>query len=181
MSAYVEHPDRYDSAIRSRMRQNATKTRHAAWLAGDETRAELEAWLTQTGHGGFLGKMADNLLEWGHLTPGQEAAVRKARDEQGAKRAERAEADAKSDFVGTIGKREVFHGLELIGVYEDEGPYGITFAHKFRDRDGNLLHWKTQRQHAERGAILSLKATVKAHHTGKTGTKSTILSRATVE
>ena len=177
----IEHPDAYANAVTQRVRANATQTRRSNWLAADPTRAELETWLHTGAHSGFLQKMADNLAEWGHLTPGQEAAVRKARDERIAKQAEWAEQAARSEHIGTVGKREVFHRLELVSVYEDEGPYGLTFAHKFKDANGNILHWKTQRAVAERGAIVSLKATVKSHHVNKDGVKSTILTRATVE
>ena len=177
----IEHPDRYNDAIHERVKANATVSRRRAWLAADESRAELETWLLTGAHGGFLQKMADNLAEWGHLTPNQEAAVRKARGDRIAKQAERAEQAKLSVHVGTVGKRETFRNLELVSVYEDEGPYGVTFAHKFKDAAGNIFHWKTGRQHAERGAIVTLKATVKSHHVNKDGVKSTILSRAAVE
>jgi hypothetical protein len=177
----IEHPDRYDAAISARIKANATQTRRAKWFAADQTRHDLEHWLMTEARGSFAHKMAENLSEWGHLTEGQEAAVRKMRGEAVAKRTQWAEQDAQSAHVGTVGKREVFTGLVLISAFEDEGPYGLTVAHKFRDAGGNLFHWKTSRQVADKGEVLTLKATVKAHHVNKAGVKSTILTRAAVE
>jgi len=178
----IEHPDRYDAAVSARIKANATTSRRRKWLEADPTREGLIDWLRVTSYdrGGFLMKMMEAYEEWGNLTEGQEAAVRRSQGEAAAKKAQWAAEDAKSTHVGEVGKRQDFVGLTLLSVFEDEGPYGLTFAHKFRDADGNLYHWKTQRQVADKGQTVSLKATVKSHHVSKAGVKSTILTRATV-
>ena len=176
----IEHPDRYEAAISARIKMNATKTRKAKWLAADATREGLVEWLTTASYdkGGFLLKMFDAYQEWGSLTEGQEAAVRRSFEGQAAKKAEWAAQDAKSVSVGEVGKRVEFAGLTLLGVFEDEGMYGMTYAHKFKDAAGNIFHWKSSAGViAEKGEIVTVKATVKGHHVSKAGVKSTILSR----
>lgn len=77
--AIIEHPDRYDAAVNARIKANASKGRRTRWMAADPTREGLVEWLTVTGYdkGGFLQKMLDAYNEWGSLTEGQEAAVRR--------------------------------------------------------------------------------------------------------
>ena len=96
--AIIEHPDRYDAAVNARIKANASKGRRTRWMAADPTREGLVEWLTVTGYdkGGFLQKMLDAYNEWGSLTEGQEAAVRRSRDGAAAKKAEWAAQDAKS-------------------------------------------------------------------------------------
>ena len=178
--AIIEHPDRYDAAVNARIKANASKGRRTRWMAADPTREALVEWLTVTGYdkGGFLQKMLDAYNEWGSLTEGQEAAVRRTRDGQEAKKAEWAAQDAKSVCVGTVGARVEFAGLTILGIFEDEGAYGMTYAHKFKDAEGNIFHWKSSAGRiAEKGEIVTVKATVKGHHVSKAGVKSTILTR----
>lgn len=176
----IEHPDRYDAAVNARIKANASKGRRTRWMAADPTREGLVEWLTVTGYdkGGFLQKMLDAYNEWGSLTEGQEAAVRRSRDGAAAKKAEWAAQDAKSVAVGTVGERVEFAGLTILGIFEDEGAYGMTYAHKFKDAEGNIFHWKSSAGRiAEKGEIVTVKATVKGHHVSKAGVKSTILTR----
>lgn len=60
--------------------------------------------------------------------------------------------------------------------------YGMTtmFAHTFKDADGNVFTWKTQKGIAlERGAAVNLSGTVK-EHTEYKGERQTVLTRCKV-
>jgi hypothetical protein len=197
----IQNPDRYDAAVRARIKANARKGRGARWLAERPDRAALIGWLQNTARGDYAQKMRDAYDDWGSLTDGQEAAVRRMRDEAAARQVE----DAKSAFVGTVGQRETFAGLTVLGVYEQDGDYGTTYSVKLRDVAGNLFHWRASNcpgiesgpsftkylpgadghtsvwTALDRGQVVTLKATIKDHYTSRAGIKSTILTRAKVE
>ena len=168
----------YDAAVQGQIHARATEKRRRAWLAGDDTRQALIDWLQTEARGGFAEKMCGAFMDWGTLTTGQEKAVRAMRDRATAKAADKAATDATATWVGEVGRREVFKDLTVAGVYEDDGPYGRTYAHKLTDAAGNTLYWRTGHRIAERDEKVTLLGTVKAHHTAKaTGHKATILTR----
>lgn len=93
-------------------------------------------------------------------------------------RRRRAESRAASDFVGTVGKREVFT-VEVTGVIEHEGSWGVTRIHKMLDDAGNALVWFASREGGlEQGRRYRIKATVKSHEDDPKWGKQTVLTRA---
>jgi hypothetical protein len=57
-----------------------------------------------------------------------------------AREFERRKAAAESEWVGEIGKREIFD-LTLTKIVVTEGMYGTTYITKFVDLDGNRVTW----------------------------------------
>ncbi len=87
---------------------------------------------------------------------------------------------AKSEYVGTIKKREVFH-LIFDRQYAFESTYGTTFLYSFFDKSGNVLVWKSStRQSFDKGVMYTVKATVKDHSVYR-DVKQTILTRGEVQ
>lgn len=174
--------DAYERAIRQRIRMNARKGREARWFAEDESRRELAVTITNRGYDrpdSFFGRLAESLNEWGSLTPNQEAAVRRILAEDEARKAARHEEEAKSEWVGEVGKRLDFE-LTVKFVTSYEGAYGTTYVHGFRDAAGNTLVHKGSWLGLEKGQVVKLKATVKDHSTYQ-GVKQTLLARPKVE
>jgi hypothetical protein len=131
----------------------------------------------------FMGKMADSIYRWGALTEAQEAAVRKTWAERDTKQAERAAADANSQFVGEVGEREVFNDLTVTFLAPFNSIYGGGWIHGLKDKAGNVLIFMGQKLvdpktglYVEPGAVISLKATVKAHNV-RDGVNQTIINR----
>lgn len=94
-----------------------------------------------------------------------------------AARAERAELDAQSQFIGTIGERREFTG-EIVTSFEKQneftGNYWIT-----KIRVGTDLVTYVGNELGERGATITFKATIKKHDEYK-GVKSTKVNRPKV-
>lgn len=173
MTAHIHNEAAYNDAVRKRIRENALKGRRARWLAENETRQELVAWLGANARAGFLAKMLDSLGEWGSLTAAQENAVRKCRADSEARNVA---ADAGSEFIGMVGERREF-SLIFKNVTGYDTDYGTAWLHRFTDEAGNVVIYKgTKRLDAERGAQVTFKATVKRHDEYK-GVKRTMLSR----
>ena len=123
----IENEAAYEDAIRRNIRNNARKGKQKRWVAEDATRQTVLDFLARFGtdddgnaKANFLGKMVESSWEWGTLTAGQEAAVRKImaqRAEQDAARAaEKAATAATSQHVGTIGERRDFTLSEYRGT-----------------------------------------------------------------
>jgi hypothetical protein len=90
-----------------------------------------------------------------------------------------AEAAVKTnEWVGTVGKREVFHGLKIVRCTATEGHYGTTYVTGLEDEAGRTFIWFASNKVGEVGEVLDLKATVKDHGEYK-GTKQTVITRAT--
>jgi hypothetical protein len=177
----VEHYGAYNDAVRETIKARATAKKQAAWLAADETRAPLVEGVRLLAYdkGGFWASMLEAYENWGSLTGGQEAAVRRIFAQDAARKAERKAADASSAHVGTVGERRDWT-LTLQGRFEYEGDYGVTYGHVFKDADGNVVIYKgSNRLQGERGDTLALKATVKAH-TDRDGVAQTMISRPKV-
>jgi uncharacterized protein (DUF3820 family) len=95
-----------------------------------------------------------------------------------AKRDEAREArhaeDLKSDYIGTIGKRQDFTGvLEYLSAPQD-GSYGVWHTNKVRIGDDIVIYFGAPL--GEQGEAITFRATVKAHKE-KDGVKSTQVSR----
>jgi hypothetical protein len=90
-----------------------------------------------------------------------------------------AEATNKTnEWVGTVGKREVFSGLKIVRCTATEGHYGTTFVTGFEDEAGRTFIWFASSKIGDVGEVMDLKATVKEHGEYK-GTKQTVITRAT--
>ena len=192
MTTMIHNEERYEQAVQARIHANYRMGKAKRWLTEDATREQLVERMRQL-HGDFAAKMCDAYDEWGALTAGQEAAVRKMVAKQDENVARYAAERAKSEFVGEVGKRQTFKGLTLHGVFADEGLYGMTFAHTFTDAAGNRLIWRGTHRLVrekerlggridavlvEKGETVDVVATVKKHHTTKDGAKVTIITRA---
>lgn len=84
---------------------------------------------------------------------------------------------AKSNHVGTVGKRIEFSDLTLIKTATYENAYGVQAFYTFADKDSNQIVWKTSyREQFETGCVISGKATIKEHCEFQ-GTKQTQVTR----
>jgi hypothetical protein len=177
----VDRPDAYNTAVRETIKFRATQKKQAAWLAADETRADLIEVIGVLAYdkGGFWASMKEAYDNWGGLTAGQEAAVRRSLDQDAARKDERKAADAGSQHVGTVGERRDWT-LTLQGRAQYESDFGVVHVHIFKDADGNVVIYKgSSYLEGERGDTVTLKATVKAH-ADRDGVAQTMLSRPKV-
>lgn len=88
-------------------------------------------------------------------------------------------AMASSEFIGTVGKREIFE-VTVVGEHTFEsnfqyGPQSFTLF-RMQDVNGNVCIWKTGTGALEVGKTYKLKATVKEHAVWKE-IKQTVLQR----
>lgn len=184
---FIENEAAYEAAIAARIKANARKGKGQRWVAEDPSRVQVINFLTDKTFG-FLGKMAAALDEWGSLSAGQEAAVRKIMDQQAERKAKAKEADSKSQWVGTVGQRQEFK-VTLKFRTTFESMYGVTHVHIMNDEAGNVLvHKGTSLGYddedgffkaIEKGVTFVMKATVKSHEE-RDGTKQTLLARPKV-
>ena len=103
----VDRPDAYNSAVRETIKFRATQKKQAAWLAEDETRADLIKVIGERAYdkGGFWASMKEAYDNWGGLTAGQEAAVRRSLDQDAARKAERTATPLRLAAVELRGRR----------------------------------------------------------------------------
>ena len=154
----VEHRTAYNDAVKGAIMARATQKKQAAWLAEDETRADLIEVIGVLAYdkGGFWASMKEAYDKWGGLTAGQEAAVRRSLDQDEARKAERKAADANSVHVGTVGERRDWT-LTLQGKFEYETDFGTTYGHIYKDADGNVVIYKGSKSlDGERGDTVNL-------------------------
>ncbi len=84
-----------------------------------------------------------------------------------------------SQYVGEIGKREVFN-LTVKSLFSYDTQYDITTMIIFSDQQGNCLVWKASGNPGLTvGESYSVKSTVK-NHTEYKGTKQTLLTRCAI-
>ena len=93
-----------------------------------------------------------------------------------------------SQYVGEIGKRDVFT-LTLVALKSWQSDYGVTHFHKFLDASGNVVIWFGSTTllidgpeftcPLEVGQSVTVKASVKAHNE-REGVKQTIVTRVAV-
>jgi hypothetical protein len=176
--AEIENPIAYNDAIEARIKANAYKTRAAKWQAATPDHVELTDAM-RTHRSAFVGKMYDSLVEWGSLTSGQEAAVRRIVNEDAAKKAERIEARkaeaAGSVHIGTVGAR-VELSLVVSFTTSFETQFGTLHIAGMKDAQGNIVIYKGNKFLGERGVALKGKATIKEHGE-RDGAKQTIIAR----
>ena len=193
----------YVNAAVARIAGNWVKGNRTRWFAAHADAQRLSDWLLSAGefagdydqhgnykphplaikgNGGFidlLRKLAADLDECGGLSDKQTEIVRNALARQQQFVAERkakfAAQDAGSQHIGTVGKREVFT-LTINWVKYFEGAFGATYIHGLKDAAGNVVIYKGSKCLGEKGATVTVKATVKEHG-DRDGVKQTIISR----
>lgn len=131
----------------------------------------------------FLRKMYDTRCEWGGLTEKQHAAALSALarleervNERTQKAADaRAKDLAQSAHVGAVGERRVF-SLTIRNALSFETAFGLLHVTICEDETGNVIVYKGSKRLGERGAAISIKATVKAHDV-REGVAQTLIAR----
>lgn len=182
----VRDQAQYDAGIQNHIRENARIGRQRRWLAADPTRDALIKGLYAAAHrareGSFVVKMVDAYSEWGSLTEGQEAAVRRIVEQNGQRDAQRAQARQReaenSQHIGTPNVREDFV-LTIRVVLDFENDFGTMHIHIMHDRFGNVVVYKGSVVLGEKGETITVKATVKEHGI-REGVRQTIISRPKV-
>lgn len=151
----------------------------------------IDTWIERTPE--YQAKLdAKRRAKWAAI---DEAAERERKEREAREAAERAEREARaaaeaaqkaiSQYVGEVGEKVAFKGTYIrTGSWEQKAyaGYGMTtmFIHTFKDADGNVFTWKTQRSFAfECGTNVDVKGTVKAHSEYK-DEKQTELTRCKV-
>jgi hypothetical protein len=89
--------------------------------------------------------------------------------------AKRAEEAAKSNWIGTVGERRDFT-VTIRNVVVIDGVYGASYLHIMHDADGNSVIYKGTNVLGEKGASVTVKATIKEHGE-RDGVKQTKISR----
>ncbi len=88
---------------------------------------------------------------------------------------------SKSEYVGAPGSK-LSLDVELYGVFQHNGFYGLTYIHKIRDIDGNELVWFSTGKKVEEG-VYHMKAKVHLNkaHTEFLNTKQTRITHCKFE
>lgn len=183
----IGNVEAYEAAIARRVAQSRARKaaeKSLAWFRADETRVHVTDYLQRrSARSEFCYKLLESFREWGTLTEGQEAAVRRmmAQDAEraAARAAENAALAETARHVGTVGARGVFSGLTVKAVPSFETNYGTLFVHVMHDEAGNVVVYKGSQKLASPGDVLSVKATVKEHGS-RDGVPQTVLSRPQV-
>ena len=86
-----------------------------------------------------------------------------------------------SEYVGEIGKRDVFEVKEMKLITSFPTDYGTSYLYQFIDHADNVLIWfasspMMDKDYKEITEVSKIKATVKAHSERK-GVKQTVLNR----
>lgn len=202
----VENEARYIKTAQQRIAFNASKGNRKRWLAAHADGERLVEFLFQFGefqnrpditggifageYGEFILNLRNQLDDRGSLSDKQTDIVRKSlaqRIKWAAERAEkRANEDAASDHVGTVGERREFV-LTVIFVTSFDGQYGTTHIHGLKDDFGNVIIHKgqpiladievdTRPRRIEKGDKIRVTATIKSHSV-REGVKQTIITR----
>lgn len=206
-TAHIENEAAYENAIHERIRANRRKTAikrfealpdHAEIAAFLERRVSSDTAqryaagtlfdLNQARELTFIDSCWFYMVEGGSPSDKQIEAVRRMLVKNAERRAERAQADAGSQHVGEIGKRQAFT-LPVRSVVNFDGFYGPTWIFVFADEAGNVIVYKGSKRlgfyqgtdwiAVERGDVVTFKATIKAHGE-RDGVKQTLLARPVV-
>jgi hypothetical protein len=142
----------------------------AAW---DIAQGTVDGWEENT-----IRDIVSKLVQYGDLSEKQVGFISKllakipTRD---AEKAARTAANAGSQHVGTVGKREKFT-LSIDWVKSFESAFGFIHIHGLRDSAGNIVIYKGSKTLGEKGQQLIVLATVKAHGE-REGVKQTVINR----
>lgn len=141
------------------------------WLRGLDPRSDL-LMNCQT-------LVKQEFIKGGHI--GYLAYLPVAFDRERAKEAERAaraEAGAKSKYIGNVGERITFRAANAVLVTSWETQYGWTYLYKFSDDSGNILIWYASRT-VDIADGAKITGTIKAHNE-RDGAKQTVITRCKV-
>lgn len=182
----VRDQAQYDAGIQNHIRENARIGRQRRWLAEDPSRDALIKGLYDAANrareGSFVVKMIDAYGEWGSLTPGQEAAVRRIVEQNGQRDAQRAQARQReaetSQHIGTVGIRQDFT-LTIRVVLDFENDFGTMHIHIMHDAAGNVVVYKGSAVLGDKGETITVRAMVKDHGE-REGVRQTIINRPKV-
>lgn len=190
----------YDNAIERNIRMNAAKTRSAKWMALDGAK-RISEFLFEMGEfapsyredgnfdknhpvvsasfGDFYSTLRHSVMNWGGLTDRQHDAaldmIKRGEERVAGWAAKRAAEAALSNWIGTVGKREVF-ALTIQRIMSFEGQYGVTYIHIMHDKNANVVVYKGTKVLGEAGEFVTVKATVKEHGE-REGVKQTKIAR----
>ena len=174
----------YSIAIR-----RAVRVGNDRWLAENPEHGRMARELAIRAENGnsFYNSVLSNYREWGKLSPKQMEVLRTsfARDDE--RRAEWAaknrEANAGSNWVGEVGKRQVFE-LTCVAVKKmtDNRYTSINNEYTFtllKDKEDNIFVYFGKFL-CEKGREILVKATIKRHQE-RDGVKQTAISRPTLQ
>lgn len=195
--SFIENEVAYNNAIARNIRLNAQKGRRNVWmkLEGAE---RVNEFLNQFGEFDLVGKfkdihpvvkaaagsdffhaMQDNIMTYGGLTEAQNKAVldmiARAEVKVAGYAAKRAAEAATSNWIGTVGKREMFT-VTIRHIVTMDGIYGTSYLHIMNDDAGNVVIYKGTKVLGDKGERLTVKATVKEHGE-REGVKQTKIAR----
>lgn len=199
--SFIVNETAYNAAIARNIRMNAQKGRRAVWMklngaervneflnqfgefepSYDENgRYAAKHPVAQAAHGSdFYHAMQENIMTYGGLTENQNNAVlamiARAEAKVAGYAAKRAEEAATSNWIGTVGKREMFT-VTIHHIVTIDGIYGISYLHIMSDDAGNKVIYKGTKCIGDKGERLTVKATVKEHGE-RDGVKQTKIAR----
>lgn len=199
--SFIENEVAYNNAIARNIRLNAQKGRRNAWMKlegavrvneflnqfgefepsyGDDGRyADKNAVVKAAFGSDFFHAMQDNIMTYGGLTEAQNKAVldmiARAEVKVAGYAAKRAAEAATSNWIGTVGKREMFT-VTIRHIVEIDGIYGMSYLHIMNDDAGNVVIYKGTKVLGDKGERLTVKATVKEHGE-REGVKQTKIAR----
>ena len=138
----------------------------------------LEAGYCKSSHFGYIA-----------YAPTEYKKLHERREKQRMREMEAEAQRMSSDYVGEVGKRQVFHisSFELVTSWKTD--FGITYLYKFITTDGNVLVWRASGifgewitldtgavDFVEYKTVSEIKATVKFHNE-RDGVKQTLITR----
>lgn len=190
-NAFIDNEAAYEAAIARNIRENRRKGGEKRFRAAFEDAQALidfvEArvsdaqvsfyaeWGRALEDASFIDACYAGLKTFGGLTEKQALAVRNIIAKNAERKAAyRAEALTKV-HVGTVGERREFT-LTVVHIHAFEGQFGYVFINILNDAEGNVVVYKGSKELGEKGATLTLKATVKEHGE-RDGVKQTIIAR----
>lgn len=199
--SYINNEAAYDRAIARNIKLNAQKTRRAVWMKLEGAArvneflygfGEFDASYREDGYfkalhpvvkavagSDFYHAMQDNIMSYGGLTERQNAAVllmiARCEAKVSGFVAKRAEEAAVSNWIGTVGKREVFT-VTIRHIIVLNGVYGTSYLHILNDAAGNVVIYKGTKCLGDNGETLTVKATV-TEHGEREGVKQTKIAR----
>ena len=142
----------------------------AAW---DIAQGTVDGWEENT-----IRDIVGKLVQYGDLSGKQVGFISKllakilTRD---AEKAAHLAANAGSQHVGTVGKREKF-ALSIDWVKGYDSTFGTMYINGLRDLAGNIVIYSGSKALGEKGQQIIVLATVKAHGE-REGVKQTVISR----
>ena len=126
--------------------------------------------------------IVSKLIRYGSISEAQTGFIRKLLGQIDARAQRQADYMARhggSEHVGVIGDRHQFV-LTIRFVKSFESAFGMLFIHVMDDMDGNVVVYKGSKELGEKGANLSLVATV-SEHGEREGIKQTIIKRPAIK